>query len=329
MCATVLHTFKMRTPLLLLDRYFTKEQTLRILIAGGTGMIGTALTESFLADGHQVWVLTRNPTKARLPQGVTGLGWNGRDTLGWGDVVSRMDAVVNLVGEPLSRWPWTQTRKQRFWDSRVQGGKAFAMAIQSSNPRPKVLIQASGVNYYGPHGLEPVTEADRPGDDFLAGLCQEWEASTQPVESLGVRRVIIRSAIVLSAKDGILPIMLLPLRLFAGGPLGHGQQGLAWIHLADEVAAIRFLLDSPRASGPYNLTAPVPVSSSQFITMAARVLRRPYWLPAPAFALRLALGEMSTLVLDGLYLRPARLQETGFTFRFTSLEPALRDLLNK
>jgi uncharacterized protein (TIGR01777 family) len=254
-----------------------------------------------------------------------------------GEVVGQMDAVVNLVGEPLSRWPWTPAQKQRFWDSRVQGGKALTRAIQDSiegsgeaaGPRPQVLIQASGVNYYGPHGLEPVTEADEPGEDFLAGLCEEWEASTQPVEKLGVRRVIIRSAIVLSAKEGILPIMLLPVRLLAGGPLGCGDQGLAWIHLADEVAAIRFLLDNPEASGPYNLVAPETGSSARFISLAARQLRRPYWLPVREFVLRLALGEMATLVLDGLYLRPVRLQEAGFTFRFPSLEPALRDLLKK
>jgi uncharacterized protein (TIGR01777 family) len=314
---------------MILDRFFRKEETMRILIAGGTGMIGMALTESFLADGHQVWVLTRNPPRARLLQGVTALGWNGWNTVGWGEVVSQMDAVVNLVGEPLSRWPWTPARKQRFWSSRVQGGKALAMAIQAAKPRPRVLIQASGVNYYGPHGLEPVTEADKPGEDFLAQLCLEWEASTQSVEKLGVRRVIIRSAIVLSAKDGILPIMLLPVQLFAGGPLGKGQQGLAWIHLADEVAVIRFLLENPDARGPYNLTAPVQVSNAQFITMVARVLRRPYWLPVRAFMLRLVLGEMATLVLDGVYLRPGRLQEAGFKFRFDSLEGALRNLLEK
>jgi uncharacterized protein (TIGR01777 family) len=242
-------------------------------------------------------------------------------------MVSQVDAVINLVGEALFHWPWTKGQRQRFWDSRVQAGKALTLAIQAASPPPQVLIQASGVNYYGPHGLEPVTEADAPGQDFLARLCQAWEDSTAPVESLGVRRVIVRSAIVLSARDGILPLMLLPVRLFAGGPLGTGRQGLAWIHLSDEVAAIRFLLENPAARGPYNLTAPQPLSSAEFTRTAAKVLRRPYWLPAPAFALRLALGEMATLVLDGLYLRPARLQELGFTFRFASLESALRDLL--
>jgi hypothetical protein len=240
-----------------------------------------------------------------------------------------MDAVVNLVGERLSRWPWTKQQKQRFWDSRVRAGRALAQAIQAASPRPKVLIQASGVNYYGPRGLEPVTEADGAGKDFLAGLCEAWEASTQPVEKLGVRRVILRSAIVFSARAGILPIMLLPVRLFAGGPLGSGRQGLAWIHLADEVAAIRFLLENQNARGPFNLTAPDPLSSAEFTRTAARVLRRPYWLPAPAFALRLVLGEMATLVVDGAYLRPARLQELGFTFRFGNLEAALRDLLER
>ncbi|MGD0753144.1 MAG: TIGR01777 family oxidoreductase [Anaerolineales bacterium] len=302
---------------------------MRILIAGGSGLIGTALTRSLLADGHQIWVLTRSPGKAPLPQGATPLGWDGRTTAGWADTLSQVDAVVNLAGESLSRWPWTKPQKQRLWDSRVQAGRALTQAIQAASPRPKVLIQASGVNYYGPHGLEPVTEADGPGKDFLAGLCQEWEASTQPVESLGVRRAILRTAVVFSPKGGILPLMLLPVRLFAGGPLGTGRQGLTWIHLADEVAAILFLLENQNAAGPFNLTAPDPISSADFTRTAARLLRRPYWLPAPAFALRLLLGGMATLVVDGLYLRPARLQALGFGFRFASLEPALRDLLGK
>jgi len=158
---------------------------MRILIVGGTGMIGTALTKSFLADGHQVWVLTRNPGKARLLEGATAIGWNGKTTEGWGKITEQMDAVVNLVGEPLSRWPWTKKQKQRFWDSRVGGGRALAQAIQAASPRPKVFIQASGVNYYGPRGMEPVTEADGAGKDFLAGLCEAWEASTEPIEKLG------------------------------------------------------------------------------------------------------------------------------------------------
>jgi uncharacterized protein len=300
---------------------------MRILMSGGTGMIGTALVKSLLADGHQVWVLTRNSQSADLPAGANPVGWDGRTTAGWGELMSQVDAVVNLVGERLSKWPWTKKQRQRFWDSRENGGRALVEAIRNASPRPKVLIQASGVNYYGPRGLVPVTEADSAGDDYLANLCQAWENSTNPVEELGIRRVVIRSAIVLSARDGILPIMMFPLKMFVGGSLGSGRQGLPWIHLDDEVAAIRFLLENQNASGPVNLTAPTPISNAVFLRVLAKTMNRPYWLPVPAFALRLVLGGMSTLVLDGMYLLPKRLQELGFHFRFETAEDALHDLL--
>ncbi|MGD0877282.1 MAG: TIGR01777 family oxidoreductase [Anaerolineales bacterium] len=302
---------------------------MRILIAGGSGLIGTALTRSLLADGHPVWVLTRSPEKANLPHGVAPLGWDGRTVEGWADVLSQVDAVVNLAGETLARWPWTMPRKQQLWDSRVLAGQALTQAIQAASVRPQVLIQASGVNFYGPHKQELVTEGDGAGTDFLARLCVDWEASTRPVEELGVRRLVIRTAVVFAPKGGILPLMLLPLRLFAGGPVGGGRQGLAWIHLSDEVAAIRFLLKNQNARGPFNLTTPDPISNADFTRTAARLLRRPYWLAAPAFALRLVPGQMATLVLDGAYLRPARLQALDFTFRFANLEDALKDLLGE
>ncbi len=246
-----------------------------------------------------------------------GLGRNGRPG-GWSGQPG---------GERLSKWPWTKRQKSRFWDSRVEGGHALVEAIQAASKPPKVLIQASGVNYYGPHDLTPVSEAEAPGNDFLGKLCRAWEASTEPVEKMGVRSVIVRSAIVLSTHAGILPIMLFPVKLFAGGPLGRGRQGLPWIHLDDEVAAIRFLLENESASGPFNLTSPTPISSADFLRAAAKTLHRPYWLPVPAFILRLVLGEMSTLVLDGVYLQPGRLQGFGFNFRFGTVEAALRDLL--
>jgi len=300
---------------------------MRILITGGTGMIGTALTKSLQADGHQVWVLTRNPMAAHLPEGAQAVGWDGRSSAGWGELVNQMEAVVNLVGERLYKWPWTKEQKRRFWDSRVEGGRALVEAIQVASTPPKVLIQGSGVNYYGRRDLSLVTEADGPGNDFLAGLCKAWESSTKPVEKLGVRWDAIRSAIVLSAQEGILPIMLLPVRLFAGGALGSGKQGLPWIHLEDEVAAIRFLLGNQEASGAFNLTAPVPISSAEFIRVAAKKLHRPYWLPVPAFVLRLILGGMSTLVVDGAYVLPWRLQELGYPFRYKTVETALGNLL--
>ena len=170
---------------------------MRILITGGTGMVGTALAKSLLAEGHNVWILTRNPRAALIPEGARAVGWDGRTSVGWGEMVNQMDAVVNLVGERLSRWPWTKRQKNRFWDSRVDCGHALVEAIHAAATPPQVLIQASGVNYYGPRDLDPVSEAQAPGKDFLADLCKAWEASTEPVERMGVRRIIIRSAIVL------------------------------------------------------------------------------------------------------------------------------------
>jgi uncharacterized protein (TIGR01777 family) len=300
---------------------------MRIIIAGGTGFIGTALTKSLLAKGHQVWILTRNPHTARLAEGARVVGWDGRTTTGWGELVSQVDAIVNLAGESLGSGPWIGARKKRILSSRVEAGKAISAAIHQANPRPKVLIQASAVGFYGPHTDEPVTEEFAPGRGFLVEVCRAWEASSQPVEELGVRRVVIRTGVVLSKEEGALQRMMLPFRLFAGGPLGNGRQGLPWIHPADEVAGICFLLENEKAHGVFNLCAPEPLSNADFGRILAKVMRRPYWLPVPAFALRLLLGEMSTLVLEGQYMLPKRLQELGFCFRFETAEAALQDLL--
>jgi uncharacterized protein len=300
---------------------------MRILIVGGSGMIGTALARSLLTDGHGVWVLTRHPETAHVPDGVKRISWDGKTTTGWGDIVGQVDGVVNLVGERLSKWPWTREQKQRFWDSRLFGGQALVDAIRASPKKPSVLIQASGSNYYGPHGDSRISETQPAGSDFLAELCKAWEQSTQPVEMLGVRRVIVRSAIVLSTRDGILPIMMFPVKLFMGGPLGSGLQGVPWIHLDDEVASIRFLLENQNSSGAFNLTSPNPISNAEFFRILARKLKRPFWLPVPKVALKLVLGGMSALVLDGAYLLPGRLQELGFEFRFKTLESALDALL--
>jgi len=300
---------------------------MRIIVAGGTGFIGTALTKYLLAEGHRVWILTRNLQTARLAEGARGVGWDGRTTTEWGELVSHVDAVVNLAGESLGSGPWTGARKNRILSSRVEAGKAISAAIRQANPRPKVLIQASAVGFYGPHGDEPVTEESAPGHGFLAEVCRAWEASSQAVEESGVRWVVIRTGVVLSREEGALQRMMLPFRLFAGGPLGHGRQGLPWIHPADEVAGIRFLLENEKAQGVFNLSAPEPLSNTDFGRILAKVMRRPYWLPVPAFALRLLLGEMSTLVLEGQYVLPKRLQGLGFRFRFETAEAALGDIL--
>jgi len=202
-----------------------------------------------------------------------------------------------------------------------------ATAIATAEPRPSVLLQASAVGFYGSRGAEELTEESASGDDFLAEICRRWEESSVTVEKLGVRRAVLRTGVVLARGGGALPKMLLPFRFFAGGPVGNGRQYMPWIHLDDEVGAIRFLLDSPTASGPFNLTAPEPLTNKQFSRILGRVLRRPSIMPAPAFALELALGEMSKILLEGQRALPHRLEEAGYQFRFPGLEAALRDLL--
>jgi uncharacterized protein len=299
---------------------------MNVLIAGGSGFIGSALTRSLLEDGHKVWILTRSRGRIRLPNGAQPVRWDGRTSQGWVGVLHQMDAVVNLAGETIGRWPWTDRRKKLIRDSRMDAGKAISDAFQRVDKKPPVLIQASGIGYYGPCGAETVAEDAPAGNDFMALVASTWEASTRIVDSLGVRRVVIRSALVLNAQKGVLPLMALPVRLGAGGPLGSGKQGVSWIHIDDEVRAIRYLLENDKARGAFNLSAPNPVSNADFNRALAQAISRPYWIPVPAFALKVALGEMSTLLLDGQFVIPQRLVNLGFIFRFETVGEAFRNL---
>ena len=272
-------------------------------------------------------MLSRDPSRARgLPPGVRAEKWDGRTAQGWGSLADGAYAIVNLAGENLAEGRWTAARKERIRQSRLNAGQAVVEAVGAAERKPAVVVQASGIGYYGPRGDEEVTEDFRPGSDFLGRLAVEWEASTAPVEALGVRRVVIRTGVVLSLEGGALPRLLLPFRFFVGGPLGSGRQWVPWIHIVDEVRAIRFLLEQDEARGPYNLTAPHPVTNRELARALGRALRRPAWLPVPAPALRLALGEMSTVLLTGQRAVPKRLLEAGFVFQFPDLEAALRNL---
>jgi uncharacterized protein (TIGR01777 family) len=295
---------------------------MNVLIAGGSGFLGTALKTSLRENGYQVYILSRRPSA-----GAQQLQWDGKTTTGWGDMINDMEIVVNLTGYGLEHWPWTKRRKQEFMDSRVLPGRALVAAIQEARRRPRVFLQASGINRYGLRGTETADESTPPGDDFLARLTVPWEDSTLPVEQLGVRRVIARSAVVLSSRGGMFPLMTLPTRLFFGGKFGDGQQAVPWIHLVDHIRALRFLLENENAQGPFNLIAPQPTSGAEFMHTMARMLRRPYWFHVPRSLLRLVLGEMSVLLTEGRYARPKRLIELGFQFQFGQLESALYDLL--
>jgi uncharacterized protein (TIGR01777 family) len=295
---------------------------MNILIAGGSGFLGTALTAHLTNQNHSVYSLTR-----QMPRSPHQIQWDARTVRGWGDRLSEMDAVINLTGYGLEHWPWTERQKQRFSDSRVIPGLALAEAFEKTSRRPGIFVQTSGINYYGLRGAGTADESTPPANDFLAQLAVRWEGATQTIENLGVRRVITRTSPVLARRGGLFPLMALPVRLFFGGKLGDGTNSLGWIHLNDYVRAVAFLLENDQAQGPYNLIAPQLTSGEAFMRSIAKTLRRPFWFHLPAWALRLPLGEMSVLLTEGRFARPARLLEHGFQFQFEDLNSALRDLL--
>jgi hypothetical protein len=213
--------------------------------------------------------------------------------------------------------------------SRVNSGIVLTKAIERAKAKPLVFIQASGIGFYGTYQEKSLNEGDNGGDDFSANLCKEWEASSQPVELMGTRRVVIRNGVVLSTKGGALPLLLLPYKLFVGGPLGDGHQIYSWIHITDEINAIQFLIRNNQAKGVFNLTAPNPVTNDEFGRTIGMVMKRPHYLPLPGFAMRLAFGEVSSMVLEGQKVLPQKLLEAGYGFKFPILEDALKDLLLK
>jgi uncharacterized protein (TIGR01777 family) len=239
-------------------------------------------------------------------------------------------AAENLKGKGLLPRRWTPARKELIRQSRLDAGSAVVEAIRGSKHKPGLLlVQASAVGFYGPHGEEAVTEQTQPGNDFLAKVCQDWEASTAAVEKLNTRRVLLRTGLPLSLKDGAFPSLILPFRLFVGNTFGTGKQFYPWIHFEDCIRAIRFLIDDPNASGPYNISAPNPVTNREFARTLGKVIHRPSFFPIPRFALELAFGEVASVVMDGQRALPNKLMQTGFEFHFPTLEPALADILKK
>ena len=297
---------------------------MKVLIAGGTGFLGRHLIKSLIADSHQIWVLSRKPNKNIA--GAQTVPWDGQTADGWSHLIEEMDVVVNLSGLSLHSWPWTKRKKQRFHDSRVKPGLALATAIKNAPHRPDVFIQISGINHYGLRGEEIADESTPPGNDYLAQLTIAWEKATKSVEDVGVRHVVCRTAVVLADDAILIELMALPVRLYFAGRFGGGEQAMPWIHLDDQIGAIRYLMDTPDATGAYNLIAPQATSNAEFMRALAKVLRRPYWFPVPAFLMRLVLGEMSALVTEGRFAQPKRLLEQGYTFRFPELEDALDNI---
>ena len=309
---------------------------MRVLIIGGTGLVGSALAASYASDGHEVVVLTRHLSSASTSHpSIRAVQWDGRSTDGWGHLVDGAGAIVNLAGETIGGTHlgqvffqrWSTAKKRRILESRTDAGRALMEAIGAAERKPSTLLQMSAVGYYGPRPDRDVDERAPAGKDFLAGVCVAWERSTEAVEAMGIRRVVVRTGLVLSTSGGLFPVVLLPFRMFVGGRLGGGDQGFSWIHADDQRRALRWLIESEDLHGTFNLTAPEPVSMAELGRLVAGALHRPYWFPTPAFLLRLVLGQKAMLVLKGQFVQPRRLLEAGFTYRYPTLESALDSLL--
>lgn len=293
----------------------------RIAIAGGSGFLGRLLAARLRAGSHRVVTLTR---KNGLSDSIT---WQPDGSAGsLPQHLENIDAVINLAGENLAEGRWTAARKQTLVTSRVLPTRTLVNAINACAHAPRVFIGGSAVGYYGPHGDEPVTEATPAGTDFLASICVDWEKEARAVNTTRTRLAILRSGVVLSKDGGALQKMVLPFRLGAGATLGSGTQYFPWIHADDWVSMVTWLIENDDQSGAFNAAAPAPVTNYTFTKTLAKVLGRPAILKAPAFALRLAMGEMADMLLHGQRVLPVRAEEEGFPFTYRALEPALHSL---
>ncbi len=298
---------------------------MKVLVTGSTGLVGTALAKALSSEGHAVVRLVR-----RSPQGADEIVWNpGRGEIDAAQLEG-LDAVVHLAGESIAARRWSPAQKARIRESRVLGTKTLSAALAFLTRKPHVLVSASAIGIYGDRNDEEVDESSLPGSGFLPEICRAWESATRAAQEAAIRTVNLRFGVILAAHDGALARMLLPFKLGLGGPLGDGRQYLSWIALDDAVGAIRHALATESLEGPVNAVAPHPVTNREFTKTLGRVLGRPTVLAMPAFAARLAFGELADeLLLTGQRVRPTALQRSGFTFAHPELEEALRHVLSR
>lgn len=301
----------------------------RVVIAGATGFIGQTLCRELHGD-YEIVAVSRDATRGTdlLGQYAGVVEWDARTASSWARHVDGAHAVVNLAGENLAAGRWTPARKAGMVQSRTNSANAVVDAVAGARNKPAVIIQASGINYYGSRNDEVLDESSEVGDGFLADVCRRTEAIATRVEKSGVRPVLVRSGLVLGCDGGVLPKFMMPFRFYIGGHVGSGRQWVSWISLQDEVRAIRFLMEHPQAQGAYNLAAPNPVTMKQFARVLGRVLHSPAWTFVPGFALRLALGELADeALLASVKALPNRLLEAGFKFHYPELQDALEAII--
>lgn len=299
---------------------------MRILITGGTGLIGRQLCKALLAEGHELTVLSRNPASVPVKCGAV---VHALASLAQWQPGQIFDAVINLAGEPIVDNSWTAKRKQVLWDSRVTLTEELVRRIAATGHRPSVLLSGSAVGYYGNRGDIMLDEAAGAGEGFAAELCKAWEDAARVAENIGIRVCLLRTAPVLSNDGGMLGKMLPPFRLGLGARLGDGKQWMSWVHMQDYVAMVLRLLHDPHTAGPYNMVAPQPVTNAEFTATLAAALHRPALFVAPAVLLKLGMGERASLLLEGQRVLPRKMEAAQYRFAFTNLADALRDLLGK
>ncbi|MEB3336033.1 MAG: TIGR01777 family oxidoreductase [Leptolyngbyaceae bacterium] len=304
---------------------------MKIAITGATGFVGSRLVERLQSEGHQILILTRSATQAErvFPQSafpnLERVVYTPTESGDWQQSISGCDAVVNLAGEPISE-RWTPAHKRSIMESRQIGTQKVVEAIAQANPKPTVLVNASAIGYYGTSETATFDESSSSGNDFLAQVCQSWEAAAQAVTASGTRLVILRFGIVLGM-GGAIAKMLPPFKLFAGGPIGSGQQWFSWIHREDLVNLILRAITQPDMAGVFNATAPNPVRMKDFCQTLGEVLSRPSWLPVPAFAIEALLGDGAIVVLEGQEVLPKRTLDSGFEYQYPMLKEALQQVL--
>ncbi|MBP0015717.1 MAG: TIGR01777 family oxidoreductase [Roseofilum sp. SBFL] len=301
---------------------------MKIAVTGATGFVGRALVQQLIAEKEQVLVLTRNPDKAKRiwPSGVEIVGYSVTTGGEWQRQISGCNGVVNLAGAPIAEERWTAERKQILRDSRILGTEKIVEAIAAADPKPQVLVNTSAIGYYGTSETAEFDETSPAGDDFLAQLCVEWEQSAQAVSHCGVRSVILRFGIVMG-DGGAIAKMIPPFKMFAGGPIGSGQQWFSWIHINDLVNLILFALRQPQMQGTFNATAPNPVRMNDLASIMGNILNRPSWLPVPSFVLDALLGDGAQVVLEGQKVLPKKTLDSGFKFQHPNPKEALKKVL--
>jgi uncharacterized protein len=306
---------------------------MRVFIMGGTGLVGSRLIQRLKQRQDEVVLLTRRPEVARqkFGGGCSVVEGDPMTAGPWMSAVEGCDGVINLVGEGIFNRRWSADFKKLLYDSRIKSTDHVVQALvkspRNASGQPRVLVNASAIGYYGPRGDEELSEDSPPGDDVLARLCVDWERAARAAEPAGVRVAIVRVGVVLDREGGALKQMLLPFKMFAGGPVGSGRQWLSWVHHQDLVGILLLALSNPEATGPINGTAPHPVTNKDFSKALGRALHRPSFLPTPRLALRVALGEVAGLVTQGQRVYPRRALALGYGFQFPELDPALRDAL--